>query len=519
MPSVQNRKEQAMRINLLPLAFVSTFCCALPADGATHYVDLNSTNATPPFTDWATAATNIQNAVDAAAPGDLVLVTNGVYGTGVSTNGWVRVLVTNALTLQSVNGPAVTAIDGSNTVGCVELTDGAVLSGFTIRRGYVYGAGAGVNCASTNYLGEPSALVANCLVISNVSYVDVAGVAFAIVSNSILAENFSYNGSGAAVACTLYNSVITSNTAGASGRQAAGCFSSTLSNCLVFGNITRGNGVGGVSYSELDNCLVVSNSSYSGIGGAADTDLTNCTVCGNSGRVGGVGANQFYSTLQNSICYYNSSTMAGVSYSTNYDLFYTRITNSCTTPLANGAGNITNAPLFVNLAAGDFHLTSNSPCINAGNNAFVAGNTDYDGNPRIVGGTVDLGAYEYQSPSSILSYAWAQQYGLPTDGTSDFADPDRDGMNNWQEWIAGTNPTNALSVLKMLAPSNNVSGSTVSWQSVNTRTYFLQRSTNLAAPPAFSTLQSNLVGRAGTTVYTDTTATNGGSYFYRVGVQ
>ena len=47
-----------------------------------HYVDGNSTNATPPYTNWTTAATNIQDAVDAAVAGDEVVGTNGAYATG-----------------------------------------------------------------------------------------------------------------------------------------------------------------------------------------------------------------------------------------------------------------------------------------------------------------------------------------------------------------------------------------------------------------------------------------------------
>jgi hypothetical protein len=197
------------------------------------------------------------------------------------------------------------------------------------------------------------------------------------------------------------------------------------------------------------------------------------------------------------------------------------VSNNCISPQFRPAanGNITNDPMFMNLSGGDFHLQANSPCINSGRNSLVTSTTDLDGNPRIAGGTVDIGAYEYQNPTSIISYAWLQEYALPTDGSADFIDSDGDGMNNWQEWRAGTDPANAASVLRLLPPATNASGLTVTWQSVSGVTYYLQRSTNLSAVPAFSTLQTNLVGQVSTTGYTDNTATNGGPFFYRVGLQ
>jgi hypothetical protein len=70
----------------------------------------------------------------------------------------------------------------------------------------------------------------------------------------------------------------------------------------------------------------------------------------------------------------------------------------CTTPLPSGTGNFTSDPLVVDLAGGDLRLQMGSPCINTGNNAYVVGTTDLDGNPLIVGGSVDVGAYEFQGP-------------------------------------------------------------------------------------------------------------------------
>jgi parallel beta-helix repeat protein len=442
-----------------------------------HYVAASSGNPVAPYTSWATAATNIQDAVDVAAPGATIFVTNGVYAGGSQLDPYGVtncVVVDKPLTLQSVNGPDVTVIDGGGVVRCVYLATNAVMVGFTLTNGFAYdyyyggyyGDGGGVSC-------ESSAVLTNC--------------------------------------------VLSGNSASSWGGGAEG---GTLNNCTLTGN-SASYGGGGVELSTLNNCTLTGNSAMYG-GGAYSSTLNNCTLSGNSAtNLGGGAYSDVFQpcTLNNCIVYFNIATNGANYYQDQYGggvLSY-----CCTTPMpTNGVGNITNAPLFVDYAGGNLRLQSNSPCINAGNNAYAPGPTDLDGNPRIVGGTVDIGAYEYQTPTSIISYAWLQQYGLPTDGSADHADLDGTGMNVYQDWVAGLNPTNALSVLKMLPPAatNNPAGLIVTWQSVNTRAYFLQRSTNLGAQPAFFTIQSNIVGQAGTTSYTDTTATNAGPYFYRVGV-
>ncbi len=109
-----------------------------------HYVWANSPVAAYPYTNWATAAHTIQDAINVAVSGDTVLVTNGTYGVGGAvTPGYAlsnRVCITSAITVQSVNGPANTFIlgagpNGAGAVRCAYLNSGARLAGFTLTNG------------------------------------------------------------------------------------------------------------------------------------------------------------------------------------------------------------------------------------------------------------------------------------------------------------------------------------------------------------------------------------------------
>lgn len=630
----------AVVTNLLSSARSSTASLTPQAvlSPSTRYVALTSTNPLSPYLDWSTAATNIQDAIDASVNGDLVLVSNGVYATGgrvVYGSLTNRVVINKALTVQSVNGAAATAIQGNQRLGnsavrCVYLTNNAALVGFTLTNGGTRQSGdplreqsgGGAWCESTNssqllncvlisnaswnlgggiysgyasnsvirFNGQPinafsasgggaygsvldagCALVGNysisgggttastlnsCLVSNNTAKQNLGGGAFGgTLSNCTVIRNYAQGGGGIAQA-TAINSVITSNSASANG---GGAYSGHLIGCTVSWNsVTNVNGIstsgGGTYNSTVTYCVLENNSSARLGGGAYEGTLTNSIVGGNTASQGGgvglmttanciiignfatnSGGGAYAATLNNCTVVENSSGAAGGTSGgilNNCVVFYNSATNgsnyvsgtfnfSCTAPLPSGGRNITNDPALVNLNGGDFHLQSTSPCINSGNNAYVTVASDFDGNPRIVGGTVDIGAYEYQTPTSVISYAWLQQYGLPTDGSVDYADLDGTSFNVYQDWIAGLDPTNVASVLVMQTPqpSTNSTGITVTWLSVNNRTYYLQQATNLALQPAFSTIQSNIAGQAGTTSFTDTTATNGGPYFYRVGVQ
>src|SRR5215813_10141301 len=103
----ENRNRAARRHTgrLAVSVLIAQMAAQTPVVAATLYVWLGSGNPLPPYTTWATAATNIQDAIDAAADGDQVVVTNGIYrsngGRLVEGGNPTRVAVTNRLTVRS----------------------------------------------------------------------------------------------------------------------------------------------------------------------------------------------------------------------------------------------------------------------------------------------------------------------------------------------------------------------------------------------------------------------------------
>jgi hypothetical protein len=195
-----------------------------------------------------------------------------------------------------------------------------------------------------------------------------------------------------------------------------------LTQCIFIGNSAAncGGGMGNDQVNVtpvLTNCLFTGNSAGN-LGGAIFNDdcgqiLTNCTFSANSARRSGGIENDENDMVMTNCIFWGNWDIYGMDESAQFDEGDEVIINYCCvqgwTGSLGGIGNIGIDPCFVEpgywdangvWVDGDYHLLPDCLCIDAGDPNYVAepNETDLDGKPRVIGGRIDMGAYEYSPP-------------------------------------------------------------------------------------------------------------------------
>lgn len=396
---------------------------------ATIYVDQNA-QGTDTGQDWADAYTTLQPALAAAIAGDTIDIAQGDYSPGSDPTDTFQLL--DGVTIQggfpagggSTSDPDAypTLFDGTGTNYNVVTASGtdssAVLEDVTITGGNAAGDGTGYD---DSYSGGGlladggSATITDCTFTANSAAAGGAIYAANQISPMTITDCIFTHNVGTASAGAIYTN---------------GALLTVL-NCQFIGNSATGStgganpGAGGAVVDDGDSttwvdCLFTANiAEY--YGGAmhiidASPSISNCTFSANqvtSSYYGSAGGGAMDNEADSAPTVTNCIFWNDNAYSDSA-VVQNEITNDAADPNNptssavvtysdveggySGNNNIDGDPFFVDAADGDYQLLPTSPCINAGdNNAPGLGTLDLAGNPRIVDGVVDIGAYEAQS--------------------------------------------------------------------------------------------------------------------------
>jgi predicted outer membrane repeat protein len=391
------------------------------------YVDKDAIDGHNNGTSWSNAFTSLQSALSKSAAGNEIWVAEGTYKPSAKMGAAERsrtFQLVRGVKLYGGFGGTETSLnqrdlsrqqtilsgdidnddifDDDNAWHVVVGYDNTYIDGFTITNGYANDSlpdnrGAGM----LNNYGSPT--VVNCIFIRNYAS-DGGGAIYLSSSNSVIL-NCSFIENEASMGGAIY---------------ASNC-NFSISNCRFIANLAEQIGGAVRNYGWPDargnlvikNCLFNQNMSER-FGGAisnnnADVTIDNCTIVANEagdyygGVEPGVISSHILSSceINNCIIYHNiDSQGTGEPSQINPRIDVVTINYSCLqgwTGLLGGIGNTGADPCFVDPNNNDYHLLSDSACINAGDPNYILGpnETDLDGNPRVIDGRIDMGAYEY----------------------------------------------------------------------------------------------------------------------------
>lgn len=236
--------------------------------------------------------TAIQVAIDAANPGDEVVIAPGIYFETIN-------LLGKAITVRSSGGAEVTTIDAQGT-GCVVLcvngeSSTTVLDGFTITGGSALEGGGML-------IEQSSPTVMHCVFSDNT----------AVNSGGGMRIN---NGAPTITDCTFIGN--TGNSGGGMGNRES---SPQVSDCFFYGNATGSTGFGGGMLNGLNSsptitdCVFEMNTGYDGGGlyNAANSNplVIGCTFADNTADFKGGGVDNHTSNPSYSDCIFRNNSAA-----------------------------------------------------------------------------------------------------------------------------------------------------------------------------------------------------------------